>query len=234
MQKLLTLATDAYRKYKFGPPPNLEGDRDIEFAFVAANIPKGGKVLDFGSGNTPLSLVALLGGAEVTAIDLLPNRYKFASKIKFIQGDILKTNLKKNYFDTIINCSSIEHVGLAGRYGVRKNLMEGDIKAMKILWELLKENGIMLMTIPVGKNKVFEFRHRVYGVHRLPKILSQFKIIKQEFWTKDNNNKWFITSRTKALSFAPKENFYNLGCFVLRKPTQKMRRVSHRVVRFSR
>ncbi len=216
----ISLARKIYQKIKFGPIPNLQGDRDVEYSFITANLPSNkGRVLDFGSGTTPLTLSAFLKGNEVTAIDLLPPRYYYNVKIKFIQDDILKTKkLKINHFDVIINCSSIEHVGLAGRYGVSRNVKDGDLKAMFKLHQLLKKSGKMLLTIPVGKDFILKPRHRIYGNKRLPLLLKNFKIEKQIFWSKTkSDNRWNIVSRKKALSTKYGEKFYNIGCYVLLK-----------------
>jgi SAM-dependent methyltransferase len=213
---IFTLLGKTYQILTLGLPPNLLGDRDIEYAFVAAFLPQGGNVLDFGSGTTPLSLISFLKGAKVTAVDLLPSRYKFQTKIKFLQGDILKISLNDNQFDTIINCSSIEHVGLAGRYGVSADDEDGDLKAMSRLYKLLKKNGKMLLTIPVGKDQVQKPKHRIYGKIRLPMLLEKFQIEKQIFWAKTKrDNLWKIVSRKKALSTKYGKNYYNIGCFVL-------------------
>jgi len=53
--------------------PNLLGDRDIEWSWVASQIPpSGGDALDFGAGNSSLGLVAALRGFKVVAMDLTP------------------------------------------------------------------------------------------------------------------------------------------------------------------
>lgn len=216
---LLSFAAKIYQKIKFGPPPNIIGDRDIEYSFIAANLPeKKGRVLDFGSGGTPLSLIADLKGNDTTAVDLLKYNYMFRTKIKFIQGDILKTDkLKADYFDTIINCSSIEHVGLSGRYGINENIPNGDLDAMIKLKDLLKKGGAMLLTIPVGKDMVVTGMHRIYGQKRLPILLKGFKIIKQQFWTKNPDNLWHQTDKNHALKTEGSNRYYGIGCFVLKK-----------------
>lgn len=55
-------------------------------------------------------------------------------KIKEVQADILDDNLSyAEYFDVITNISSVEHVGLAGRYGTTTHTPDGDLIAMKKL-----------------------------------------------------------------------------------------------------
>ena len=205
-----------------GAHVNLSGDRDIECSWVASQMPSGpGKALDFGCGSSYLALIAARKGFDVTAIDLQAIQVPYTyPKYRFIQGDIL-SNLPKGTFSLIINCSAIEHVGLAGRYGVVKNEIEADLTTMKKLEELMKAGGLMLLTIPVGQDAVFSPLHRVYGKRRLPALLDGYFVEKKEFWTKDYSNRWKLCDEQTALDFRAEFNshrkVYALGLYVLRK-----------------
>ncbi|BBL68639.1 class I SAM-dependent methyltransferase [Methanoculleus chikugoensis] len=198
---------------------NLLGDRDIEWSWVASQMPKGsGEALDFGPGGSSLGLVAAEAGFNVTAVDQQPIAWLYHHPhLHFTQGDILKLQLPESHFDLIINCSVIEHVGLAGRYGVTEDLLDGDLDAMERLKMLLKPEGIMLLTIPVGKDAVFPPLHRVYGEARLPLLLSGYIIEKEQYWTKDMENKWIPVTKKEALNRFPQERLYGLGCFILKR-----------------
>jgi SAM-dependent methyltransferase len=199
------------------PIPNLEGDREIEWSWVLAHLGTGpGEALDFGCGNNMLSFIAARSGYNVTAIDLQDIRWPYTlANMRFVRGDILKTDLPESGFDVIINCSSIEHVGLSGRYGSDEN-PEGDLGAMARMHDLLKPGGVMLLTVPIGIDSVFLPLHRVYGRERLPKLLKNWKIEKKEFWTKNDRNLWVSVSEPEAFNFQPTKYCYGLGCFVLR------------------
>lgn len=206
--------------------PNLIGDRDVEWSWVSAQMPDGsGEALDFGAGTGFLGLIAVQRGFKVTAVDLQPiNWYYTHPGLQFIQGDILKLSLPEKHFNLIINCSTVEHVGLVGRYSVTENNPDGDIAAMARLKELMKSGAIMLLTVPVGQDAVFAPLHRVYGVRRLPKLLEGYKLEKEDFWIKDDQNRWSLCGRDVALNFKacagswnPLRNIYALGCFVLRR-----------------
>lgn len=220
LYKLEPILISLYRKFLQSPPPNLEGDRHIEYSWIAAHIPDGpGYALDFGCGTSSyLGLAAARKGFEVLAIDLGKVDWPYSHpNLKFIQEDFLKLNFQQNSFDLIINCSSIEHVGLAGRYGVKQEDLGGDLKAMEKMKEILKSTGTMLLTIPVGHDAIFKPFHRVYGKDRLPKLLNGWKIEKEEYWSKDKDNKWILVERKTALSQKPLSHYYNLACFVLKK-----------------
>ena len=219
-KKLKPLLSKLLNRFVVPPPPNLLGDRSVESSWIVANMPDGpGEALDFGSGQSYLGLAAARKEFSVTAIDLLPVRWYYQHpKLRFVQGDIFDLNFPDSHFDIIINCSSIEHVGLSGRYGVSESLPNGDIDAMKRLKELLKPGRLMLLTIPVGKDQVIGSQHRIYGIDRLPLLLDGWELIKEEFWAKDENNIWNSTDKTDAISRAPTDHYYNLGLFVLRRP----------------
>lgn len=191
-----------YQRIIQPPVPNLKGDRDIEYSWVAANIPNGpGEAMDFGCSVGWMGLLAARRGFKVADIDIEPALWHYEHpSLKFIQGSILKLSFSPEYFDLIINCSTVEHVGLSGRYGVTESCPDGDIEAMKVLNSILKTNGIMLLTIPVGRDKVFAPLHRIYGENRLPRLFQGWKILKKEYWIKDTDNRWIMTEESTALN----------------------------------
>lgn len=200
------------------PVPNLEGDREVEWSWVLSQLGAGpGEVLDFGCGNSLLSFIAARRGYNVTAIDLQSIRWPYTlPNMRFIKCDILKSSFPKSSFDLIINCCSIEHVGLHGRYESEDN-PEGDITAMALMHELLRPGGVMLLSIPIGRGAVFAPLHRVYGRERLTKLLDQWIIEKKEYWVKDDQNRWVTVKESVALDREPTKLCYGLGCFVLRR-----------------
>lgn len=199
---------------------DLTGDREIEWSWVAARIPSGpGEALDFGCGESNLGVIAAHRGLRVTAVDLGAVEWPYRHEgLAFLQGDILDLPLEPARFDVVINCSAIEHVGLAGRYGVTEARAEGDLAAMARMRALLKPGGLMLLTVPVGTDAVFAPWHRVYGPDRLPRLLEGFTVESREFWLKDAENRWVRSDERAALSSPSRERLYGLGCFALRRP----------------
>ena len=215
----------------FAPPAppakiNIWGERQVEWTFISAHMPQGsGEALEFGCEFGYLSLLAARKGFHVTALDLQPQNFPWQdSRVEFLQGDLLQLDLPLNSFDLIINCSSVEHVGLAGRYGIEHMETDGDLAAMQRMLALLKPAGTLLMTCPCGRDTVFAPWHRVYGAVRLPKLLHGFVMEKECFWTKNDENRWVSADRAAALNFAPsmhptrpQDSSYALACFVLGK-----------------
>ncbi len=202
-----------------GAALDLSGDRDVEWSWVAAQIGSGpGEALDFGNGGSALGLIAAGRGYDVTAVDLEAVAWPYAhERLRFVRGDVFELALPKGHFDLVLNCSAVEHVGLAGRYGVSVPRPDGDLEAMARLGALMKPGATMLLTVPVGRDAVFAPLHRVYGAERLPKLLAGFEVASREFWLKREGNRWVSAAEPEALAFAPRERLYAIGCFVLRR-----------------
>ena len=198
-------------------PRDLVGDRDVEWSWVASHVPAGpGEALDFGPGGSHLGLVAAHRGFRVTALDLQPVNWPYMHPgLRFVQGDLLTLPFPKDLFDLVINCSTVEHVGLAGRYGVSEPRPDGDLEAMAYLRTLMKPGATMLLTVPVGRDAVVGALHRVYGPQRLERLLAGYVIEEQQFWSKNPQNAWTPVDRRDALVVDPGAQTYGLGCLVL-------------------
>jgi SAM-dependent methyltransferase len=180
-------------------------------------MPEGpGSALEFGSGGSALWLVAVRRGFTVLAIDLQPARWFVEHPaFTFAKVDLFSLGMPPSSLDLVINCSTVEHVGL-DRYASQRD-PDGDLAAMRRLGELMKPGGTMLLTVPVGLDATIAPLHRVYGYARLPRLVDGFEVCRQEFWTKDpTTNRWQLTTEDYALEQAPGAHHYGLGCFVLR------------------
>ncbi len=203
------------------PTPNDKGNREVEYSFIASHLTKvsedeGQRALDFGSGGSWMGLLTSRLGYKTAAIDLESWVFSFLHpNFDFSQSDLLQSPLPSNSFDLIINCSTIEHVGLI-RYGNRLADLDGDLKAMKALRQALKPNGTMLLTTTVGKDKLVPSVHRIYGPERLVKLLEDWIIEKEEFWDKNSCNQWIQTTKELALQVEGNDHYYALALFVLR------------------
>jgi SAM-dependent methyltransferase len=202
-----------------GPAPvprTLSGDREIEWTWTLAHVRRGaGRVLDFGSGNGMLALGAAFAGNDVIASDLEPEQYPFhPHRIEYVQGDFNELDFEPDSFDQILNCSSVEHVGLAGRYG-SPDEPDGDIRAMEKMARILKPEGDMVLTIPVGIDAVHAPNHRIYGDKRLPRLLEHWEIREESYWAKPTNGRFEPVTRERALAETGSASYYALGLFVV-------------------
>src|SRR5260370_41136667 len=89
-----------------------------------------------------MSILDAQKGFHVVANDLEEQSFLWRHpNVEFRQGDFLKLELPRDHFDLAINCSSVEHVGVAGRYGFTVNEDEGDIHVMSRRAAILKPDG---------------------------------------------------------------------------------------------
>jgi SAM-dependent methyltransferase len=200
---------------RFQTGPVLAGDRTIEWGWVLSRLRRDpGRVLDFGTGTGFLALAAALAGHEVVAVDLEPCAFEFKGEpITYRQGDFNELEFENSSFDQVLNCSTIEHVGLEGRYGSPAD-RDGDLRAMEKLARLLRPDGDMVLTLPVGLDGVFPPYHRVYGAERLPRLLEPFSVRDEAWWAKLDGESWEPASRETALAVEPSSSYYALGLFV--------------------
>ncbi|KKM39491.1 hypothetical protein LCGC14_1564580 [marine sediment metagenome] len=208
---------------KLSPAIDDSGNRDIEHSWVAANIPDADgskpRCLDFGPGDSWLSLLAARKGYAVDTLDLRKIGQPFCSpQILHYQEDVSEFQPEHSY-NIIICCSTVEHVGLK-RYGNSHLDHNGDIKAMARLLSFTKTNGLMLLTLPVGKDKVVGDSGRIYG-ERLHSLLHGWKVLEVETWAKNDENKWQRYPAEDVLQLDGTEYRYGLGLYALRKDNGK-------------
>ena len=133
---------------------------------------KNKKVAILGS-TTPFyeSMVLMLGGFPTTIDYNKP--ISLDTRIDTLHVEELKQSQMK--FDAAISISSFEHDGL-GRYGDPINPW-GDLEAMRNTKEILKDDGILFLAVPIGKDSLVWNAHRIYGELRLPLLLKEYSII---------------------------------------------------------
>lgn len=207
-------------------PIDISGERNVEWTFLSKEIDRGpGNVIEFGCEDGYMSLLAAQKGYDVLAVDLEQQSFGWQHpRVKFRKGDFLEMDLPAGYFDIVINCSSVEHVGVPGRYGITARRDDGDIVVMRRFEEVLKPGGTVLMTAPCGQDAILAPWCRVYGRQRLPQLFAPFQVMNECYWMKNEQNQWAACSREEALNFEPRNNptnpfgcSYALGCFVLQK-----------------
>lgn len=205
---------------------NICGERNVEWSFLSKEMPDGpGEAIEFGCEQGYMSLLAAQKGFRVLANDLQDQSFTWwHPDVEFRRGDFLSLQIPRNYYDIAINCSSVEHVGIAGRYGITVEQDNGDIEVMSRIAEILKPGGLLLMSAPCGRDGVMAPWCRVYGQERLPRLFAPFRVVKECYWIKDAQNRWVRSTRETALDFRPVHNqkdahgcAYALGCFVLQK-----------------
>jgi len=204
----------------------LNDDRTVEYGWVRNNLlPGTGLVLDVGTPQGyPTPQMAVEKGWRVIAVDLMAQNV-VGEHVEYRQGNIVTMEIKER-FDYVLNISSVEHFGLAGRYTVERGDSDADLKAMAKIKTLMNVGAQMLLTVPVGVDEVVHPLHRVYGHERLPRLLEGYEVIRREFYAKRNDvDTYVVVGKNEALSTPPRytdpltesaqDHYYALGCFVL-------------------
>jgi len=164
-------------KVLYNQPPN--SDRYLEYPWMLKNITiTSGKILDVGSTASNMLYNFLSKTIEINSIDLNSKEIENDS-IKFSVGDIRKTNYSDNYFDLISCISTLEHIGVSGRYGSDED-PNGDKKAVQEMARILKPGGTMLVTVPYGIKDVLPI-NKLYNKERIENLFKGFSSVEIEY-----------------------------------------------------
>ncbi len=191
--------------------PNLDGDRNIEWSWCIKYLPHNKKVLDIGCCYSIISAVSSRLGNDTVGVDLNNEINYKLDNFEFIQGNFTGLNFEKK-FNCIVLASTVEHVGLSGRYNSSDD-EDGDLKTMEKVKKCLADGGEVILTIPVGKDAVFKPFHRIYGQDRLSKLLQGFEVLNSEFWLKADKINWIQVNKERALQESGSAVYYALGLF---------------------
>jgi hypothetical protein len=158
---------------KYGNNGSAKGDYFHQDLLVARRIyeNKPQKHIDVGS-RVDGFVAHVASFREITVIDIRPATGK-SHNITFVQQDFM-SELDASLVESCDSASSlnvIEHFGL-GRYGDPVNY-DGHIVGLNNLYKMLKKNGKLYFSVPIGRPQRIEFNaHRVFS----PKyLIKQFE-----------------------------------------------------------
>ena len=116
---------------------------------------KGKKILELGCGDCTNAAIMAAYGAEVHANDIsqkpgriikeLNDNYSFEHKIKFIEGDFLKSEITENYYDIVIGKAFIHHL-----------THQQEIEFTEKIVATLKPDGLVRYFEPAVNNKFLD------------------------------------------------------------------------------
>jgi len=185
----------------FAKDPLAPTDRYIELPFAVRNLPKPpARVLDVGCAGSFFSLILAGFGYDTFAIDI--RKYAIINRItyknfNYCNESIIKTGFSDNYFDAITSISTVEHIGLSGRYGIAED-ESGDRAALEEMKRILKTNGTIILTVPFGRAKTIKPFSRIYDGNRIRQLIGALKIEIEEYYMQDPNNDWYKCSKQEA------------------------------------
>lgn len=132
----------------------------------------GKKVLVLGSQVPFYEAVCLARGAHPTTVEF----EKIHSELPDLKTmTVAELARSQERFDAAISISTFEHTGL-GRYGDPLD-PEGDLKAMMMLRTKVKHNGLLFLSIPMGKDAIVWNAHRIYGQVRFPHLVAGWQVL---------------------------------------------------------
>ncbi len=152
---------------------------------------------------------------EIEVLDIRPLT-SISNNIKFTQCNLLylPENLK-NYCDSLSCLHVIEHIGL-GRYGDQLD-PDGHIKGIASLHFILKKDGILYFSVPIGPTRIEFNAHRVFGVKYLIDILVPLFEIISFSYVDDNGSLHENIQLSEDLIMSNCECNYGCGIFFLKK-----------------
>lgn len=193
-------------------------ERIVEFPFIFQNlneIKPNSKILEFGCAKSKLSIELASLGYQVVGVDLLDYELEHYLNFKFFKGNFLNNSFEKESFDAIVSVSAIEHCGL-DTFGEGK-FDNGDIQIMKEFYRVLKPEGKIIMTVPYGKKTVNPL-YRVYDSDSLDNLLSDFKILKINYYIgKHNNFAWIPCNKEDLFDINSNKYVQGIVCIVAKK-----------------
>jgi len=219
-----------------------KGNNNIIFKKLKNLFDNNKKILEVGSGTCQLSSFFAIGSTnEVCAFDAtyesLDEGRKFAEKnkiknIKFVQGNILQNNFKKNYFDLVLTNGVLHHttdpylgfknsihalkrggvivVGLYNSYGRFTTLV------LRLIYKIFGKKFAAFLD-PVTRNMKVEKKEKETWVE------DQFNHPLETTYSFSEINKWFIENNINLISTVPsatKLNFLEIKENDLKKGTK--------------
>jgi SAM-dependent methyltransferase len=194
---------------------DLRGEKQLDWGWAMAKVASlSGTALDIGCGHSPVPAALHAAGFATTAIDLQPDQPFDLPGLEIISDDFLHRNFPAKSYDLVVLCSTVEHMGLQGRYDSAE-AKDADLACMQKVLTLLRPSGRLILTIPLGHDYVLGSWHRVYGPQRFPRLIAGFEVVDARAF-KRSAGRWQATSVDDALDHPRTPQRYAVGEFVLR------------------
>lgn len=151
---------------------------------------------------------------EIDVVDIRPLNNNIKN-INFKVIDLMQDiSSLKNKYDCVTCLHVIEHFGL-GRYGDPID-PDGHLKGLKNMYEILKDNGTLYLSFPIGENRIEFNAHRVFSIAYIKPILEGYFTIDKFSYISDNAE----LKENIDIERGIKDNFncsYGCGIFKLNK-----------------
>ncbi len=165
------------------------------------------KHLDIGSRiDGFISILAAFREVEVLDIRPLPIEIE---NVSFQLADIVEDlpAYLHSYCDSLSCLHTIEHLGL-GRYGDPIDY-DGYIKGLRNITKILKPNGLLYVSVPIGPQRIEFNAHRVFSVRYFLDLLTpDYSVLEFSYIDSDNN----VSTLFKNVKLDENNIHNNFGC----------------------
>ncbi len=160
------------------------------FTFAAlGQIPPGSQILDLGGGESTVAFSLASLGHHVTVIE--PQGYPFTHPNLTVFDRPFEDFDRTGDFDAVIALSAIEHFGIGAYRGNPEAAETADLDTMRLLREVLKPDGLLVLTTPYGPAAVSELE-RIYDLGRLQRLLDGWTIGHVNIARQDDRCTWTV------------------------------------------
>ena len=157
-------------------------ERVLEYSFAIGKLSRmePGNLLDVGcvARMNLVPAVACELGWKVWGIDI--RNYNFSHpNFTFTKGNILDNLFPLKFFDAITAISTIEHIGIKGRYGLSENIVMGDMSTFNEIRDILKKEGKLIATVPFGNTYKISTLGRTYDEEHLKWFCRRWTVLEK-------------------------------------------------------
>lgn len=158
-------------------------ERVIEVPWCLQQIPQTGRILDVGSCGAFYLGAIQQEDRELHCLDPRDCAREMPPGAVFHHQSLIGNTLRPSSYDAVLVLSVLEHVGLPC-YG-QEPFPHGDDLAIAEVWELLKRDAPLLLTVPAGQSKVVTW-YRQYSPRDLHRLLAGWRF-EVRYWGFDGS-----------------------------------------------
>ena len=145
-------------------------ERVIEIPWALMQLPQSGVILDVGSCEALYLQFIAQSGRHLHCLDPrdCPEIPKDAV---FHNINLIENSLPRQSYDAVLMLSTLEHVGMP--YYGQPPFPNGDVIALEEVWQLLKPDAPLIVTVPAGSSKLTSW-YRQYSPTDLYRLFANW------------------------------------------------------------